>query len=68
MRRSTWTASSSSTRASPGLDKDGLRTCPIPRDRLGSGVVIVASENDGKVSLVVSVTPDLTKRARRVSS
>ena len=32
------------------------------RDRLGSGIVVIASENDGKVSLVVSVTKDLTSR------
>jgi alanyl-tRNA synthetase len=31
------------------------------RDRLGSGIVVIASENDGKVALVVSVTKDLTR-------
>ena len=34
------------------------------RDRLGSGVVVLASENDGKVTLVVSVTKDLTARVQ----
>ena len=32
------------------------------RDRLGSGIVVIASENEGRVSLVVSVTKDLTSR------
>jgi alanyl-tRNA synthetase len=30
------------------------------RTKLGSGVVIIASENDGKVSLVIAVSADLT--------
>jgi len=30
------------------------------RDRLGSGVVILGSATDGNVSLIVSVTKDLT--------
>ena len=34
------------------------------RDRLGSGVVVLASETDGKVTLVVSVTKDLTSRVQ----
>ena len=34
------------------------------RDRLGSGVVLIASETDGRVSLVVSVTKDLTARVQ----
>ena len=34
------------------------------RDRLGSGVVVLASSNDGKVTLVVSVTKDLTSRVQ----
>ena len=46
-----------------GLDKGGLRTLSDSlRDRLGSGIVVLVSENDGKVSLVVSVTKDLTSR------
>ena len=32
------------------------------RDRLGSGVVILASQNENKVALLVSVTKDLTGR------
>ena len=46
-----------------GLEKNALRGLSDSlRDRLGSGVVIIASDNDGKVSLVVSVTKDLTSR------
>jgi alanyl-tRNA synthetase len=46
-----------------GLDKDGLRALVDQhRDRIKSGVVILASPSDGKVSFVVGVTPDLTKR------
>ena len=46
-----------------GLEKAALRGLSDSlRDRLGSGVVVLASENDGKVSLVVSVTKDLTSR------
>jgi alanyl-tRNA synthetase len=48
-----------------GLEKSALRGLSDSlRDRLGSGVVIIASENDGKVSLVVSVTKDLTPRVQ----
>ena len=47
------------------LDKAGLRGISDSlRDRLGSGVVVLASEHDGKVSLVVSVTKDLTGRVQ----
>jgi alanyl-tRNA synthetase len=53
------------TKRVAGLDKNGLRTVSDAlRDRLGSGVVVVVSENDGKVSLVVSVTKDLTSRVK----
>jgi alanyl-tRNA synthetase len=46
-----------------GLDKDGLRALVDQhRDRIQSGVVILASPSDGKVAIVVGVTPDLTKR------
>ena len=48
-----------------GLDKVALRTLSDTlRDRLGSGVVVLASENEGKVSLVVSVSKDLTSRVK----
>jgi alanyl-tRNA synthetase len=48
-----------------GLEKGALRGLSDSlRDRLGSGVVVIASENDGKVSLVVSVTKDLTPRVQ----
>jgi alanyl-tRNA synthetase len=46
-----------------GLEKGALRgLSDTLRDRLGSGIVVIASENDGKVALVVSVTKDLTPR------
>ena len=47
-----------------GLDKDGLRALVDRlRDQIKSGVVILAAPSDGKVSVVVGVTPDLTKKA-----
>ena len=47
-------------RRADGLDRAGLRTLADSlKDKLGSGVVVLASEGDGKVSLVVSVTKDL---------
>ena len=46
-----------------GLEKGALRGLSDSlRDRLGSGIVIVASDIEGKVALVVSVTKDLTSR------
>jgi alanyl-tRNA synthetase len=46
-----------------GLDKDGLRALVDQhREQIKSGVVVLASPSDGKVSIVVGVTPDLTKR------
>jgi alanyl-tRNA synthetase len=46
-----------------GLEKAALRALSDSlRDRLGSGIVVIASEHDGKVALVVSVTKDLTSR------
>jgi alanyl-tRNA synthetase len=46
-----------------GLDPDALRAVADRlRERLGSGVVLVASVAEGKVSLVAGVTKDLTKR------
>jgi alanyl-tRNA synthetase len=48
-----------------GLDKGALRgVSDSLRDRLGSGVVVLASEQEGKVALVVSVTKDLTSRVQ----
>ncbi|MBA3886706.1 MAG: alanine--tRNA ligase [Acidobacteria bacterium] len=53
------------TKRVAGLDKGALRTVSDSlRDRLGTGVVVVVSENDGKVSLVVSVSKDLTGRVK----
>jgi alanyl-tRNA synthetase len=43
-----------------GLEKSALRTLADSlRSRLGRGVVVLASDNDGKVALVVSVSKDL---------
>jgi alanyl-tRNA synthetase len=51
------------TKRVSGLEKAALRGISDSlRDRLGTGVVVLASENDGKVSLVVSVSKDLTGR------
>jgi alanyl-tRNA synthetase len=48
-----------------GLDKGALRgVSDSLRDRLGSGVVVLASEQEGKVALVVSVTKDLTAKVQ----
>ena len=57
------------TRRVAGLDKAALRGISDSlRDRLGSGVVVLAADSDGKVSLVVSVTKDLTGRVQAGSS
>jgi len=48
-----------------GLEKGALRgLSDTLRDRLGSGIVVIASESEGKVALVVSVTKDLTSRVQ----
>ena len=47
-----------------GLDKNGLRALvDRHRDQIKSGVVVLASPSEGKVSVVVGVTADLTKKA-----
>src|SRR5207302_5924931 len=47
------------------LDKDALRNLADSlKARIKSGVVVLASENDGKVQIVVAVTPDLTQRVK----
>ncbi len=46
-----------------GLDKAGLRALvDRHRDTIKSGVVVIASPSDGKVAIVVGVTPDLVAR------
>jgi len=46
-----------------GLDRDGLRALVDQhRSRIKSGVVILAQPSDGKVAIVVGVTPDLAKK------
>ncbi len=47
------------------LDKDGLRALVDQhRSRIKTGVVVIASPSDGKVAIVVGVTPDLTKKVQ----
>jgi alanyl-tRNA synthetase len=48
-----------------GLEKGALRgLADSLRDRLKRGVVVLAGETDGKVTLLVSVTKDLTDRVK----
>ncbi|HZT75983.1 MAG TPA: alanine--tRNA ligase [Vicinamibacterales bacterium] len=47
------------------LDKDALRgLADSLKAKIKSGVVVLASANDGKVQIVVSVTPDLTSKVK----
>ncbi|PYR17339.1 MAG: alanine--tRNA ligase [Acidobacteria bacterium] len=47
------------------LDKDALRgLADSLKAKIKSGVVVIASEHDGKVQIVVSVTADLTGRIK----
>jgi alanyl-tRNA synthetase len=47
------------------LDKDALRNLADSlKTQVGSGVVIIASASDGKVQMVVAVTPDLTAKVK----
>ncbi len=47
------------------LDKDALRRLTDSlKDTIKSGVIVLASVNDGKVQIVVAVTPDLTSRVK----
>jgi len=49
----------------PGVDGKGLREFSDQlRDKLGSGVLVLAAESDGKVALLVAVTKDLTPRVK----
>ena len=48
-----------------GLDKDALRgLADSLKAKIQSGIVVLASENDGKVQIIVSVTADLTGRIK----
>ena len=47
------------------LDKDALRgLADSLKTKIKSGIVVLASTNDGKVQIVVAVTPDLTARVK----
>ena len=49
------------TRRVAGLDKNGLgQLADALKNKLQSGVVVLASEDEGRVAIVVSVTKDLT--------
>ncbi len=53
------------TRRVDGLDRAGLRELSDQlKQQLGSGVVVLAAHTDDKVSLVVSVTKDLSGRVK----
>ena len=46
-----------------GLDKDGLRAlADSHRSKIKSGVVVLAAAEDSKVTIVVAVTPDISKK------
>jgi alanyl-tRNA synthetase len=46
-----------------GLDKDGLRAlADSHRSKVKSGVVVLAAAEDSKVTIVVAVTPDISKK------
>ena len=46
-----------------GLDADGLRSVmDTLRERMSSGVIVLGSAMEGKVTLIASVSKDLTKR------
>jgi len=48
-----------------GLDKDALRgLADSLKAKIGSGIIVLASDNEGKVQIVVSVTPDLAGRVK----
>jgi alanyl-tRNA synthetase len=48
-----------------GVEKDGLRDVADQiRGQIKSGIVVLASTSDGKVHIVVAVTPDLTSRIK----
>jgi alanyl-tRNA synthetase len=53
------------TRGVADLDKEALRgLADSLRTKIKSGVVVLASTHDGKVQVVVAVTPDLTSRVK----
>jgi len=53
------------TQTLPGIDKDGLRAVADQiRAQIKSGIVVLAAPADGKVQIVVAVTPDLTSRVK----
>ena len=52
------------TREVPDVDKESLRQlADTLKSKLTSGIVVLASSGEGKVTIIATVTPDLTKRA-----
>ena len=52
-------------RAPDSLERAQMRTLLDNfRNKLGSGVVVMGSTQDGKVALIVGVTPDLTEKVQ----
>jgi alanyl-tRNA synthetase len=52
-------------RKAEDLDKEGLRQlADALKAQIKSGVVVIASSHDGRVQVVVAVTPDLTARLK----
>ncbi len=50
----------------PGADIKGLREmADFLRDKMGSGVVVLGAEIEGKASLIAAATPDVVKRGVR---
>ncbi|MCP2937189.1 DHHA1 domain-containing protein, partial [Salmonella enterica subsp. enterica serovar Typhimurium] len=48
-----------------GADVPALReTLDKLRDKLGSAAIVLAAVNEGKVSLIAGVTPDLTAKVK----
>ena len=51
------------------IDREGLRQMvDTLRQKLGSGVVVLFSADDGKVALIAAVTKDLTPSSKRAKS
>ena len=44
------------------MDREALRSCRFLRQKIGSGVIVLASAEDGKVALITAVTKDLNPK------
>ncbi|MBN2373220.1 alanine--tRNA ligase [bacterium] len=53
--------------SAPDMDMDGLRNmADMLSERLGSGVIVLAADINGKANLLVKISKDLTKRVSAV--